>query len=204
MKLSDVKERFDLLRTVNCSTFVTIVELAKELKTSKTNLLKFVHENPKLFQTSEHWSYKSVKKTERLPNGKSYSYNMSVKNKSLGLCIDGIFDKPEENDQTPEWLDLQIITHAKSLWLSHADNYGLFEGYYIEPSTSDKKKYYGNTQEKLENLKIRNLVGEFFWWVGGFGDCAKCEKPYGISKTSIKILKSEGWSFYGEREDDKE
>jgi hypothetical protein len=203
MKLTDVKERFDLLTKVNCSKFVTIAEFAKELKTTKTDLLKFIQDNTKHFQIAEEWSYKTIKKKERLPNGRVWSHPESVKNKSLGLCVERVFLDIKENPENPEWLEFAIKTYAKSLWLSQADNYGHFEGYYIEPSTSGKPKYYGNTQEKLEKLKDRNLVGVFSWWVGGYGDCAKCTKPYGISDNSIKILKNEGWTFYGERTDVK-
>lgn len=58
MNIAEIKRRFDLLKTANASNYCLVSELAKELRASKTDLMQFILDNPKLFHTEDVYSYK--------------------------------------------------------------------------------------------------------------------------------------------------
>ena len=55
MDIAEIKRRVDLLKMANNKKYCLIPELAKELKVSKTDLMQFILDNPKLFHTDNQW-----------------------------------------------------------------------------------------------------------------------------------------------------
>lgn len=200
MEISEIKETFELIKVANNSKFALIPELAKELKTTKTTLTKFILDNPELFHTENEYIYrrKRVKRFLFSRNSKEFYWDTEqVKSRSLGLGVEQVYLSPVENYRTDEWLQNRIETHRKYLHISEMDNYGHIQGYYIEISKDDKLRsnQWANTSTKLKWLNDNGYTHEGSAVYGGFGDSYTAKYSHVISLDSIKKLKSEGWFF---------
>lgn len=198
MNIQEIKRRVDLLKTVNNSRYCLIPELAKELKVSKTDLMQFILDNPKLFHVENQWSYKD-KVIYNWVCGNRIKNTMSVKNKNLGLGIEEVYVLPEDNFRTEEWLQRQIIEKAKYIYISEFDNYGSIEGYYINIDKENNSGYrewlWRNTEYKVKSIQSLGITCKGTFYYGGFGDCTPCHVEYEIFENGLEKLNQEGWTF---------
>ena len=84
MDIAEIKRRVDLLKMANNKKYCLIPELAKELKVSKTDLMQFILDNPKLFHTDNQWTYKVMLRSQKV-----------APNKNLGLGIEEVIFYPK-------------------------------------------------------------------------------------------------------------
>ena len=70
MDIAEIKRRVDLLKMANNKKYCLIPELAKELKVSKTDLMQFILDNPKLFHTDNQWTYKVMLRSQKVARRK--------------------------------------------------------------------------------------------------------------------------------------
>lgn len=198
MDIAEIKRKFELLKQVNDSTLCLISEISKELKVSKTDLMQFVIDNPKLFHTETKYSYKKESYIDTIA-GHRIRDTRKVAHKNLGLGIADVYLHPEDNFRTEEWLQKQINDKAKYIYISEFDNYGRIEGYYIKVDKDSGSKYrehlWRNTEAKLKELKDLGIVSYGVFYFGGFGDCTKCPYDYTITLSGLQRLKEIGWSF---------
>lgn len=193
MNIEIIKSTVNLLKKANVSTYVTLIELARELKQSKTKVMQFIEENEKLFICSHRWSSKN-KAVIRTFNGRKYKDEIKVRGRDLGICIEEVFYKADENYTNIEWIEKMQIEQSKYLYITEADNYGFIEGYYFDLDTNIKSKYreylWRNTQNKLDAIK--DYVAPKRFSIGSFGDSSSYLKVYSISLDNINRLKSLG------------
>lgn len=71
MDIAEIKRRVDLLKMANNKKYCLIPELAKELKVSKTDLMQFILDNPKLFHTDNQWTYKVMLRSQKVAPNKN-------------------------------------------------------------------------------------------------------------------------------------
>lgn len=187
MDIAEIKKRVELLKTANNKKYCLIPELAKELKVSKTDLMQFILDNPKLFYTDNQWTFKVLSKTKII-----------VHNKNLGLGIQEVYILPEDNFRTEEWLQVQIDSKTKYIHISEFDYYGV-QGYYIEIDKKEKSKYreylWRNTEAKIIELQSLGITHKDTFYTGGFGDSAAHPVDYAISPSGLKKLDQLGWSY---------
>lgn len=126
MKINVVKQTVELLKKSNVSNYVTLVELAKELKTTKTKVMQFLEDNEKYFILSHRWQPKS-KVVNTIFNGRKYKDTIQVRGKDLGMCIEEAFNKIDENYMNIEWVNRMKIEKEKYLYIREADNYGILK-----------------------------------------------------------------------------
>lgn len=196
MDIAEIKTTVDLLKKANVSSYVTLVELSKELKTPKTKLMQFLEDNGRLFILTQRWEPKQKVITSNF-QGRKYKDTIQVRGKNLGVCIDEAFVNLSDNYNNIEWINKTKAEKAKYLYVSEASNYGYIEGYYIDIDVNKDSKYreylWRNTQEKLDQIK--EFTGTRRFTIGGFGDSSSYEKQYAISAENIEKLKSLGWEF---------
>lgn len=196
-----IKEKVELLKKANNLQYCLLPELAKELKVSKTDLMKYVVENPKLFYTENAWSYKEKKVKRRLwPNDPSSVYidTDMVKNRNLGLGIISVYLQAKDNYRTDEWLQYKIETSGQVLHITEWDNYGYIEGYYIEPDQkidNFRSGLWRNTSEKIQWLKDNGYLYGTSFSIGGFGDSSIHKIDTAINPESIEKLRALGWQI---------
>lgn len=178
MDIKEIKKRFELLKKIDGGTFVQASDLAKELKVSKTDLMMFIEDNPKLFDAE---------------------YKYSPKNVLLGLCINTVYTSPEENVYCEEGIERMRMEYAKYIYIREFNNYGRIEGYYIEIDEPRERNnnvhLWRNTKEKLDELKKMFVVQRGVFYQGGWGDCSKCPKDYVITEKGLATLEANGWTF---------
>jgi len=196
MEIKVIQETVDLLKKANGLRFVTLVELARELKIQKTSILKWIEENEKLFILSQRWEPKQKTVTKTF-NGIKYKDTIQVRGKNLGLCIDEAFLSADQNYMNMEWVEKMKIQKAKYLHITEADNYGHIEGYYFkidnDKDSMHRQYLWRNTQEKIDSIK--EYVSEKTFYIGGFGDSSSYKQPYSISVENLGKLKQLGWTF---------
>nr|DAT04668.1 MAG TPA: M protein trans-acting positive regulator (MGA) HTH domain [Caudoviricetes sp.] len=129
MDIAEIKRRVDLLKMANNKKYCLIPELAKELKVSKTDLMQFILDNPKLFHTDNQWTYKVMLRSQKV-----------APNKNLGLGIEEVYILPEDNFRTEEWLQKQKVEKARYIHISEFDYYGV-QGYYVSIDKEGDSKY---------------------------------------------------------------
>lgn len=197
MDIAEIKKRVDLLKMANNQKYCLIPELAKELKVSKTDLMQFVLDNPKLFHTDNQWSYKD-KVVYRTISGVRFKDTDIVKNKSLGLGIEQVYLLPEDNFRTEEWLQLQVASKAKYIYISEFDYYGV-QGYYIKIDKDCDSKYrehlWRNTKSKVKEIQSLGVTHKNTFYTGGFGDSSAHPVDYAITPDGLGKLKQTGWTF---------
>lgn len=188
MDIEEIKRRVDLLKMANNKKYCLIPELAKELKVSKTDLMQFVLDNPKLFHTDNQWTYKVMPRSQTV-----------VKNKNLGLGIEQVYLLPEDNFRTEEWLQKQIIDKAKYIYISEFNNYGQIEGYYIGTDEESDSKYkewlWRNAEAKVKEVQSLGVLHKSTFYMGGFGDSSAYPVDYAISPDGLDKLTQAGWTF---------
>ena len=197
MDIAEIKRRVDLLKMANNKKYCLIPELAKELKVSKTDLMQFILDNPKLFHTDNQWSYKD-KVVCRHMAGVKLKDNEKVKNKNLGLGIEEVYLSPEQNFRTEEWLQTQIVSKAKYIYISEFDYYGV-QGYYISIDKEGDSKYrewkWRNTGAKVKEIQLLGVLHKATFYTGGLGDSSAHPVDYAISPDGLDKLKQAGWTF---------
>lgn len=185
MNIEEIKRRVDLLKTANNKKYCLIPELAKELKVSKTDLMQFILDNPKLFYTDNQWTFKV------LPS------KITIHNKNLGLGIQEVYILPEDNFRTEEWLQIQIDSKAKYIHISEFDYYGV-RGYYIEIDKKEKSKYreylWRNTEAKVIELQSLGITHKNTFYTDVYDNAAH-SVDYAISPSELKKLDQLGWSY---------
>ena len=116
MDIAEIKRRVDLLKMANNKKYCLIPELAKELKVSKTDLMQFILDNPKLFHTDNQWTYKVMLRSQKV-----------APNKNLGLGIEEVYILPEDNFRTEEWLQKQKVEKARYIHISEFFSFSRYE-----------------------------------------------------------------------------
>jgi hypothetical protein len=201
MNIVQLKNIVELLQKANNLKYALLAEVAKELKVSKTDLMKFIEDEPGRVYCENVWSYKEKKVKRRLwPNDPNSVYidTEMVKNRSLGLGIVSVYLLERDNYRTNAWLRHKIETCDKTLQITEWDNYGYIEGYYVSIDSKDTKLregYWRNTSEKLQWLKDNNFLYSTTFSTGGFGDCSIHKIDSAISPESIQKLKVLGWQI---------
>lgn len=197
MDIAEIKRRVDLLKMANNQKYCLIPELAKELKVSKTDLMQFVLDNPKLFHADNQWSYKD-KVVYRTMSGVKFKDVDRVKNKNLGLGIEQVYLSPEDNFRTEKWLQKQIADKVKCIHVSEFDYYGV-QGYYISIDKQGDSKYrewkWRNTESKVKDIHSLGVLHKATFYTGGFGDSSVHHVDYAISPDGLDKLKQSGWTF---------
>lgn len=182
MEIKEIKRRFELLKKVNNENYCLVAELAKELKTSKTDLMQFIEDNDKLFSLGIIEKNISNKKT-----------------KSLGLGIRGVYINPDENPATDEWLAKKIEENKNYIYISEISYYDRIEGYFIsmdsEISSNNREHLWRNTQEKVKKLLEQGIVGKHTFCIGSMSDCYHHTFDYALLRDWEEKLKANGWVF---------
>ena len=129
--LLQIKRMVDLIMKVNCQNYALISEVAKEMGMKKTAVMQFIDDNPKLFKLIE------VKKGDKVQ----------------GLGIKVVYESPEQNPETEEWLEKQKALWEKKIHISSQYYYNQLEFHHITVDSSEgKKNLYRNTPEKIQEL----------------------------------------------------
>jgi len=174
--IKEIQLKLELLKKIYGYWEIKLIELAKELKVSKTDLMQFVLDHPKLFKGRE-------------VTGKNY--------KALGYHIEQVYLEAKDNPETEEWLQYQKEINQKTLFVKEYDNYGYISGYYLPiDSPEEKIGQYRNTKEKIESIAKALRLKPASYMIGGFGDSSKIT-PWGfeISIDQINKLKLKGYIF---------
>lgn len=166
------------LRRIERLKAVSVLDVAKELKMGKVELLDFLDskkENIKL-------AYVQAK------NGKKI------------LSIEEVYpDKSDNPEQKELYIDKRKKQLEKTISLSEMSNYGSIEGYFIEEDKDILLKEYRNTKEKVEIIKNLFNLPVAKYWIGGFGDSSLITtNGFRIEESHIKELKQEGWTILPE------
>lgn len=174
MTIDLVKNKFELLKLINNEKWCYAHELAKELSVKKTELMSFIVENPKLFNTST-----------------------KLNNKDTKLIITNIYLNASENPGTEEWLEQQKIKYKNYIQVSYIDYYGHIEGYFIDPDKEGPlhENEWRNTQEKIDLLVKQNIVKKYTFVVGGLSDVYYRTYDYALIDNWQEKLKKNGWEF---------
>lgn len=187
MDIAEIKRRVDLLKMANNKKYCLIPELAKELKVSKTDLMQFILDNPKLFHTDNQWTYKVMLRSQKV-----------APNKNLGLGIEEVYILPEDNFRTEEWLQKQKVEKARYIHISEFDYYGV-QGYYVSIDKEGDSKYrewlWCNTISKVKEIQSLGVLHKDTFYTGGFGDSFAHPIDYAISPDGLEKLKQAGWTF---------
>ena len=187
MDIAEIKRRVDLLKMANNKKYCLIPELAKELKVSKTDLMQFILDNPKLFHTDNQWTYKVMLRSQKV-----------APNKNLGLGIEEVYILPEDNFRTEEWLQKQKVEKARYIHISEFDYYGV-QGYYVSIDKEGDSKYrewlWRNTISKVKEIQSLGVLHKDTFYTGGFGDSFAHPIDYAISPDRLEKLKQAGWTF---------
>lgn len=187
MDIAEIKRRVDLLKMANNKKYCLIPELAKELKVSKTDLMQFILDNPKLFHTDNQWTYKVMPRSQKV-----------APNKNLGLGIEEVYILPEDNFRTEEWLQKQKVEKARYIHISEFDYYGV-QGYYVSIDKEGDSKYrewlWRNTISKVKEIQSLGVLHKDTFYTGGFGDSSAHPVDYAISPDGLEKLKQAGWTF---------
>lgn len=177
--ISEVVKRVNLLKQATCEDVVPVRAVAKELNIRLTDLMNYINSNPGCFRTTE-----------------LYSANKKPK----GLGIAAAYLTPSDNPGTDEWIEKQIESCRKTIWISKWDNYGTIEGYYVnEDIKKEIDKFqlhlWRNTHEKIEELKKLGVFYETTFYIGGFMDCSSTHCSTAINETGRKIAEENGWTI---------
>lgn len=195
LNIETIHEVVRLLKKANNANYVTIAELAKELKTTKVKLMSFIEDNPKLIVTEARWQPKTKMVTEVFL-GKKTEREKQVKGKPLGLCVVEVYLNADQNRRTIEWVGRMRRENEKFLYINTADNYGHIMGYYIvmdtEANSTHSEYLWRNTKEKLDSISEYFKEGSFIY--GGFGDSHTQKYKRVISEKDINKLKEKGWT----------
>ena len=170
--LLQIKRMVDLIMKVNCQNYALISEVAKEMGMKKTAVMQFVDDNPKLFKLVE------VKKGDKVQ----------------GLGIRVVYETPNQNPETEEWLEDKKVEWEKKIHISSQYYYSQLEFHHITVDSSEgKRNLYRNTPEKIQELEEAGLITKTDCWYGGFSDSYKIE-TYRVNSDVIKKIEEAGWT----------
>lgn len=170
--ISEVNRIVDLLKKVDCTNYAMISDVSKEMGIKKTALMQFIVDNPKLFSLVE----------------------VTKKGKSAGLGIRVVYETPNQNPETEEWLADKKVEWEKKIHISSQYYYNQLEFYHIAVDNNDgKKNLYRNTPEKIQELEEAGLITKSECWYGGFSDSYKIE-TYRVNSDVIKKIEEAGWA----------
>lgn len=182
MNIEEIKRRTDLLKKVNNENYCLISELAREMKTSKTDLMQFIEDNCKLF---------SCKPIEKRTSKKT--------SKSLGLAITDVYLNAYENPATEEWLAKKTEEYKNYICISEIEYYGHIEGYFIsidfEKNSNNREHLWRNTQEKINKLVEQGVVCKHTFCIGCMSDLYYSTFEYALLGDWENKLKENGWEF---------
>lgn len=179
MDIIEIKRIFELVCRVNCESYATIAEVAREMGVKKTALMQFVLDNPKLFNVIE-WNKRTSKNT--------------VKN--LGLAFRTVYLSADQNPETDEWLQKMQTVWNKKLHVGEQSYYNQHEYFFIpEDTKSNNNKYwlYRNTPEKIQALVDMGILEKTKTGYGGLGDYYQTE-VFLYNNDLEKKLRSAGWT----------
>lgn len=180
--LLQIKKMVDLIMKVNCQNYALISEVAKEMGMKKTAVMQFVDDNPKLFKLVE------VKKGDKVQ----------------GLGIRVVYETPEQNPVTEEWLTIKKAEWAMKIKVFEMTYYGCHEFYYLavdDPKYNSLREHlWRNTPEKIQTLLDAGVICEKTTCYGGLGDCSNWEGLL-LTKEAESAIKELGWELvYPEKE----
>ena len=180
--LLQIKKMVDLIMKVNCQNYALISEVAKEMGMKKTAVMQFVDDNPKLFKLVE------VKKGDKVQ----------------GLGIRVVYETPEQNPVTEEWLTIKKAEWATKIKVFEMTYYGCHEFYYLAVDDSKynslREHLWRNTPEKIQTLLDAGVICEKSTCYGGLGDCSNWEGLL-LTKEAESAIKELGWELvYPEKE----
>lgn len=163
-----------LLKRANCQDFVTLAELSRELKVTKTELMEFIENNEKLFNTSEQ----------------------SI---SAGLRILEVYSKVSDNPANQEWLDNMKELYNHHVEVSKIDDYGNILGYQIiedvEKGSKNREHLWRNTKAKLDYLHQLHIISSLPVYVGGYAGYNISIPHMFVNSDWQDELKKLGWTF---------
>jgi hypothetical protein len=182
-----------LLKQANCEDHVPLAELAREMKTSKTELMSLINHHPDLFVTEAP----NLKKTG---------------GRNPGLLIRDAFATAEENYTTPEFLERLREENRMTVHVTEHGSYGQVQGYYAcpdekyrdgygheAPDSPDHRKnthLWRNTAEKLSRLDATGHSRRGYFWDLTEGR-SQVWFDHVLTEDDLRALKAEGWSFTG-------
>ena len=173
--LLQIKRMVDLVMKVNCQNYALISEVAKEMGMKKTAVMQFVDDNPKLFKLVE------VKKGDKV----------------LGLAIMVVYETPDQNPVTEEWLNKKKEEWSNKINVSEMSYYGAHEFYYLkadDPKDSLREGLWRNTYEKIQTLVDAGVICEKSTCYGGLGDCSNWTGLL-LTKEAETAIKELGWEL---------
>ena len=179
MEIKEIKEKFRLLQTITGKQHVHVATLAKECKVKQTDLMLFIENNPKLFSGAQY----------------------ELKRKPIGFHLTAVYESPEENPTTQEWVDKQRNEKSKYVYVKEYDNYGRISGYYIQVDKEGDDRLrsflWRNTADKLNVIVSRFNLPAASYVICEFGDSSTIAptQSWEISIDQIDTLKSEGYTF---------
>ena len=164
MDIAEIKRRVDLLKMANNKKYCLIPELAKELKVSKTDLMQFILDNPKLFHTDNQWTYKVMPRSQKVAPNKNLGYIHISEFDYYGVQGYYVSIDKEGDSKYREWLWRNTTSKVKeiqSLGVLHKDTFytgGFGDSfahpidYAISPDGLEKLKQAGWTFNQLNPL----------------------------------------------------
>lgn len=174
-------EKVSQLKRINDLNFVTVKDLASEMKIKQTDLLTFLDDNASLFKLG---TKRKTSKSKRM------------------LSVIDAYPSLEEVPGSPEFVAVRKEKYKNTLDLNYYDNYGYIHGTYIEPSRPRDRHMdkWLNTVEKLELIRQKYNLKPARYWIGGIGDSFLCEPEGGLEidrDTFVQMVK-DGWEFTGD------
>lgn len=172
LNIENIKEITRLIQRVDCHSYATITDVAKEMGVKKTQVMMFIEQNPKLFKIAE----------------------ITKGNKSLGLAILAVYLEADQNPDTQEWLDRKTREWDHKIHVGEMTYYGQHEFWYFpEEVSKSKESLYRNTLEKIKELEEKGIIKETQRCVGGLGDTSYVEK-FICDDETLKKLTEAGWT----------
>lgn len=178
MHINTIKQKFDLLLLANSSKHCLLSELAKELKLSKTDLMQFIVDNPKLFKTT----------------------NGATQKKNQGLLINNVYITAEDNPDTTEWANKMKEENKKYIFITQIEYYGVVCNKINIDDSKSKDYIWRNTPEKVNEVILLLGIKPEDVYYGGIGDCYKARNIYVITKEHVEKLRKLGWTVEGYKE----
>ena len=168
IKLHELQNIVRLIKKVNCSSYATIAEIAKEAGMKKTAVMAYIETCPKLFDLTQ------------------------VANK--GLAVIRVYNSADENPKTEEWLEKMKKMWDKKLHVMCQWYYGYLEFFYIDVDGQSiyRENEYRNTPEKIAELEAMGLKRQRRVY-GGLSD-TYWREAFMFTDELQKTLEEPGWT----------
>lgn len=172
LNIENIKEITRLIQRVDCHSYATITDVAKEMGVKKTQVMMFIEQNPKLFKIAE----------------------ITKGNKSLGLAILVVYLEADQNPDTQEWLDRKTREWDHKLHVGEMTYYGQHEFWmFPEEMSKSKESLYRNTPEKIKELEEKGILKKTTQGYGAFGDYSHMD-VYLCNSEVLGNLSEAGWT----------